>query len=630
MAQSEDQPQQGISNIPGKLNMAKLNKQQTLQNQIRRLTGWLEKQQKLHSQIVHMRLAAFLLAAVISGFVFFEWGAEVWFPVTVIVFAPFVGLAIWHRRVENSITRLSHYRAIKQAHLARLTLDWEQLPPPLPMPENLEHPFARDLDLIGTRSLHRLLDTAVTDEGSTRLRDWLLDTRPAPAAIAYRQALIAELAPLSRFRDRLALQGRLAKHTGRFSPHTILTWLEQTPPPSRYRRPLIVLTLLIAASYTLSLFAGITETFDFSLITWPLYLALYFLWGYRQIGRLFRDLLMLQDTLETTKVVFDCLEGAEYGRAPHVHTLLTPFHEAARPSGYLRRLRRLMVGVSLGNDSILGFVINLLLPWNMFFAYRLAIYREELAGKLPVWLDTWYELEALNGLANFAWLNTGQMSFPEIDTAVTPALSAQEIGHPLVTADKRIHNDFAISGPGTIFLITGSNMAGKSTFLRTIGVNLALAYAGGPVLATTMHTSLFRLFASIQVADSLTDGFSFFYAEVRRLQQLLNALPQDEARPLLFLIDEIFRGTNNRERLIGSRAYIRTLAEGSGLGLIATHDLELVHLGEENGRIHNFHFRDEVVDGRMIFDYKLHPGPCPTTNALKIMQLAGLPITNSP
>jgi DNA mismatch repair ATPase MutS len=169
-------------------------------------------------------------------------------------------------------------------------------------------------------------------------------------------------------------------------------------------------------------------------------------------------------------------------------------------------------------------------------------------------------------------------------------------------------------------------MAGKSSFLRTIGINLRLAYAGGAVVAESLQTSLFRLYTSIQIHDSLTDGFSFFYAEVRRLQALLVALQQEAERPLFFLIDEIFRGTNNRERLIGSQAYLRALIGGNGIGLIATHDLELVKLANELPGVQNYHFRDAVVNGRMIFDYKLHPGPSPTTNALKIMQLAGLPI----
>ncbi len=169
-------------------------------------------------------------------------------------------------------------------------------------------------------------------------------------------------------------------------------------------------------------------------------------------------------------------------------------------------------------------------------------------------------------------------------------------------------------------------MAGKSSFLRTIGVNICLALAGAPVLADSLSLVPFRTAASITVTDSLTDGFSFFYAEVRRLKALLEELERPHPYPLFFLIDEIFRGTNNRERLIGSRSYVKALLGSFAAGAIATHDLELVKLADENSDIRNAHFRDGVQGELMVFDYKLHTGPCPTTNALKIMQLAGLPV----
>lgn len=564
----------------------------------------------------------------VSGITFFQWGAMAWLPVTAVAFIPFFLLVIWHRRVDTAVTRLHLYHQIKQTHLARLALDWATLPAPLPVPERLEHPFAIDLDLVGGRSLHQLLDTAVSQQGSERLRDWLLETNPDPATIAQRQALVAELIPQVRFRDRLVLQAMLVSGDGRFSGQALTNWLAQTTPPTQYRRPLLVLSVLAVLNIVAGFVFPAIGLPDLSLITWPFYLGLYLLWGFRQTGALLRDTLTLQDTLETTQVVFGYLEKNHTSRTPNLQTLCAPFQVgAARPSTYIRRVSRLSAGVGAAQNPILGFILNVFVPWNLFFAYQIARCRQELAQRLPVWLDVWYELEALNSLATFAWLNPGAATFPTIVESGNH-FSAQQMGHPLVSPPTRVCNDLTISEPGTVYIITGSNMAGKSTFLRTIGVNLALAYAGGPVLAAEMQTSLFRLFASIRVSDSLTDGFSFFYAEVRRLQQLLAALPAEEARPLFFLIDEIFRGTNNRERLIGSRAYIRALAESRGLGLIATHDLELVHLAEENGRIHNYHFRDDVSDGRMVFDYTLHPGPCPTTNALKIMQLAGLPIIN--
>ena len=169
-------------------------------------------------------------------------------------------------------------------------------------------------------------------------------------------------------------------------------------------------------------------------------------------------------------------------------------------------------------------------------------------------------------------------------------------------------------------------MAGKSTLIRTVGINLSLAYAGAPVTADRLEVSLFRVFTCIKVTDSVQDGLSYFYAEVKRLRSMLSLIEEEGLR-VLFLIDEIYRGTNSRERHIGSRALIRRLSSDTGaVGIIATHDLELVTLAREIPGVANFHFRDEVQDGKMMFDYLLRPGPCPTTNALKLMQLEGLPV----
>jgi len=169
-------------------------------------------------------------------------------------------------------------------------------------------------------------------------------------------------------------------------------------------------------------------------------------------------------------------------------------------------------------------------------------------------------------------------------------------------------------------------MSGKSTFLRTLGTNLCLAYAGGPVNASSLQASLFKLYTCIKVSDSVTDGYSYFYAEVRRLKGLLTELERSSDFPLFFLIDEIFKGTNNRERQIGSRAYIQALVGQNCMGVISTHDLELVNLADTLPGIKNYHFKEDVIDGRMVFDYVLRPGPSPTTNALKIMQMEGLPV----
>ncbi|MGZ8375559.1 MAG: MutS-related protein, partial [Nitrospira sp.] len=209
-------------------------------------------------------------------------------------------------------------------------------------------------------------------------------------------------------------------------------------------------------------------------------------------------------------------------------------------------------------------------------------------------------------------------------------LHATQLGHPLLPTKSRIANDVDLTGLGSIHLITGSNMSGKSTFLRTIGINLCLAQAGGPVCAQSFTWTWSRLACCIRVDVSLDAGLSFFYAEVKRLKAILDATKELAAPPVLFLIDEIFKGTNNRERLIGSRAYITALSQGHGFGLVSTHDLELADLEQAVPGLINAHFQETVSAGALEFDYRIRPGPCPTTNALRIMELEGLPIPPAP
>jgi DNA mismatch repair ATPase MutS len=168
-------------------------------------------------------------------------------------------------------------------------------------------------------------------------------------------------------------------------------------------------------------------------------------------------------------------------------------------------------------------------------------------------------------------------------------------------------------------------MAGKSTFLRTAGINLALCFAGAPVNASSLTTIPFRIFSSINITDSLDNGISHFYAEVKRLRDLLDRLEDKNGTPLFFMVDEIYRGTNNRERLQGSKAFLQKVAGKNGVGLVSTHDLELAQLEDEISELSNWHFAETLDDGKMHFEYKLKPGPCPSTNALKIMEMEGLP-----
>lgn len=545
----------------------------------------------------------------------------------------FVVVTIYHSRVRESIGRNTLMLNIKQVQVARINLDWEHLPASDQSPPEPEHPFATDLDVTGERSLHRLLDSAVTKEGSRRLKSWLLNNRPDPLIIAQRQTLVRELEDLSIFRDKLQLNAAIAGRDSRrqksladqWDSKTLVAWIEQTVTKDSLRSTVLLLGILAAANITLIVLALL----DLVPHVWPIVFLIYagitIAKQARVIGS-WGDVQELEKALRRFRVVFQYLESRKFSTRPRLAQVCAPFLDPAkRPSTELGRVGRIAGALGLRTNAPVWFVLNVLMPWDFFFTYRLEQLKKEIAQLLPRWLDAWYELEALNSLANFAWLNPAYV-FPEL-VATSTRFEARGLGHPLIKPEFKICNDFELNKQRRIVILTGSNMAGKSTFLRTVGLNLCLAYTGAPVNAERLQVSLFRLFTCIKVSDSVQDGLSYFYAEVKRLKQLLSAAEREDDLPIMFLIDEIFRGTNNRERHIGSHAYIRALSRRqNALGLIATHDLELTKLADEIPGIANFHFREEVGEGKMVFDYQLHSGPCPTTNALKIMSIEGLPV----
>jgi hypothetical protein len=547
----------------------------------------------------------------------------------------FVLVAIYHSRARASAARNALMLNIKQVQVARINLDWERLPRSYQTAPEPDHPFETDLDITGERSLHRLLDSALTKEGSQRLKSWLLNPRPDPQIISQRQSLVRELSRLSLFRDGLHLQAAIAgRDSPAKAPHsrvdqwdssTLFAWLERRNPAESLRSTVTLLGILAALNISLVVLA-IAQIIPH---LWPIVFAIYVGVSIAKQGRTtsaWGEVQELEKALRRFRAVFQYLETRRYSRRPQLARVCAPFLDRRKqPSAELRRVERMAAALGLRTNGLLWFLVNAIVPWDFFFTYRLERLKNEISELMPQWLDAWYEVEALNSLANFAWLNP-HYTFPEM-VLETNVFDGRGLGHPLIKREYKICNNFELNEQHRIVILTGSNMAGKSTFLRTAGVNLCLAYAGAPVNAVRLRTSLFRLFTCIKISDSVQDGLSYFYAEVKRLKLLLSAAESEDELPVMFLIDEIFRGTNNRERHIGSHAFIRALASRrNALGLIATHDLELTKLAEEIPGIANFHFREEVGDGRMVFDYQLRPGPCPTTNALEIMRIEGLPL----
>jgi hypothetical protein len=563
--------------------------------------------------------AAFSLAGDIAG----------WVSIGLVV-ATFAIVADRHSRVERSIRRHRIWREIKQGHRARMQHDWANIPVPLPTVAEPDHPFELDLNISGGRSLLHLIDTAISVEGSRRLRAWLLESIPDPVAALNRQQRVRELTPLNTFRDRLTLNGRIVapKREERWEGERLMEWLRHESGHHAMRPALIILAILAIINVALiALYA-----LDLAPALWPYSFAIYaafYLFRRGDFAHLFEEAFELDLRLGQLRAILLYLEHFNCRNAPELERLCRIYRQGdARPSVLLRSVSRIASAASFQHNPLARLLLNAAMPWDLYFAFRLEQSKERLLSTLPHWLDTWYELEALCSLANFAHLNP-DYTFPEIiaPDSPQPLMNVVAVGHPLIPSSARITNDFRVEHTGDISIVTGSNMSGKSTFLRTLGVNLILANAGGSVCASVFRVAPMRLFTCINVSDSVNDGISYFYAEVRRLKSLLLALQLDHPFPLFFLIDEIFRGTNNRERLIGSRSFVRALAGGHGAGLISTHDLELVQIAEEVSGITNYHFREHVTDGRMVFDYLLRNGPSPTTNALEIMRMEGLPVS---
>lgn len=608
--------------------MKRNKRRQALQNQIERLRRRIHHLKKMSRIYSWIRLSLFLVGAIFTGAVF-TYGNTFWGSIVLsISIALFFFVVFFHRKLENGIEIHRLWISMKSDQLNRMDLNWDGLPVPAMPDQFVNHPLAIDLDLVGPHSLHHLIDSSITHEGSQLLAQWLSLAEPEIDLFKKRQHVVKDLMNLSHFRNHLGLKFKQVTQA-LLSGENILQWFKAELSVGRLKILLLVSALFISVNIGLFILNRLGLISAYWIATFCLY-AIFFLLNVDLTKDIFFIIEEMDDDLGKFRKITRFLERYTYSCHQYLAELCHPFcHAPVLPSIQLRRIKIVSAAIGLRMNPVMTVILNVLFPWDFFFAWLVIRYRNRVAQSLPVWLKTFNELEALISLAGFAYLHP-EYTFPEIDSNAKPLFHALNLGHPLIPHERKICNDFDIKELGEIDLITGSNMSGKSTFIKTVGINLCLAYAGAPVNATHFCSVPFRLHTCIRIKDSITDGLSYFYAEVKCLKHLLERLKSPGEFPLLFLIDEIFRGTNNRERLIGSRSYLKGLMGAHGVGLLATHDLELTSLADHHPGIRNLHFRDHVCEGELIFDYKIRTGCSPTTNALKIMRMEGLPVeTNS-
>lgn len=603
--------------------------EELLKRHIQRITQRIKKLEATSSTLSKWRLITFF-AAVLLIFARPYANKIVVDIVFLAIAGAFIALAIYHVKIENLIKKFGFLKEIKEEHLARKNLDWQAIEEPKYIPQIKDHPFAYDLYCIGDKSLHKLLDTTIYKDSSELLTNWLLETKPNGAQIVKQTHLIKELSNKMIFRDKLRVASKFVQSKKKNEDKSfkqLIKWLK-TPTQKNYKTPLFILSFLAVSNITLGVLflVGMVSPIFFviSLLT--------YLFTYKansdKIDGLFDAASYAEDLFTTLHPILKVVEDFKFRENSAMTEFVSAFQNAdVKPSVYAKKVGKIAGKASLQANQILWPLVNILIPWDLYYAMRFENLKTEIAPKFELWLNKIVELEALCSLANFAGLNP-DYSFPEFmpQSEQNELFYAEDMGHPLIKDDKKITNNFKVDVAHNLFLITGSNMAGKSTFLRTVGINLVLAFVGAPVNATKMKTSLFRIYTGINITDSLGDGLSHFYAEVKRLKSLLNALKTEDEQPLFYFVDEIYKGTNNRERLIGSSAFLKEVAKYKGVGLVTTHDLELAEMEKDIKNLSNWHFTEEVQGNRLDFDYKIKRGASPSTNALKIMANEGLPV----
>lgn len=596
---------------------------------IARIDRKIELYTKLSSKISGARLTIFMLTLLFAFLASGRLHDLVYSVILIGAVIAFLNLMGRHKKVEQFIEKLGFLKQIKKEQIARLELNWDGIPFRNINRDNfLNHPYAQDLNIIGKRSLFQLMDTSIYEGSSNVLSGWLLNQSKDVESINKRQQLIQELAPLQLFRDKLRVEALFTKSkTGRYewSMEQMLDWL-RLPKKTGFILPLVIMFILSVSNVTLGILAMIGKLSSvYVVISFVSYLSALKFTGDKVKG-LFDAAFQMEKLLGSFSNILSHVERFKASDDKEISQFLNVYQkEDEKPSVILKKVRRFAIAASVQKNQVLGPLMNLVIPWDLYFSMRLENLKEELEPKITKWLDKFYELEALNSMANFAFLNDGY-SFPTFIKDTDALFTAEDLGHPLIPENQKVANDFEVYPGKDLFLITGSNMAGKSTFLRTVGINLVLAYSGAPTNAKSLNTGLYRIFTSINVNDSLGDGLSHFYAEVKRLRELLDKLNKDEDQPLFFFVDEIYKGTNNKERYAGSAAFLREVAGKNGIGMVSTHDLELADLESEIEALSNWHFVESIADGKMSFEYKLKSGPCPSTNALEIMRIEGLPV----
>ena len=577
------------------------------------------------SLVSRLRLVSFL-----GGVALAWWGAshggDLRVPALSTAAAAFAGfgiLVVRHARIIDDVERAESAMALNEQGIARIARHWNALPEVTP-PADLDfdrHPYARDLDLFGHASLTKWIGHAATRDGGRRLWEWLL--APAPVeTIRDRQTAVEELAHAREWREQLDVEGVRVSVTAE-ELRRLLDWAEGTERGVPRVMQAVAIALPIAIGVLGVLFFSDVTDAAWWLIPMVLGIVLSFAYAAR-IYSVFDRVTVGQRVLDGYARMLSLACDAAWQSAPLAELKGRMCIGGAAPA-LVARLARLAGWSELRTGAaLLHFPVQALTMWDFHVYFAMERWRSRSGRHVRGWIEALGSMDALAALARVR-ADEPDWTWPRVEREPS-ALTASSLGHPLIASDRRVSNDVQVGPAGTILLITGSNMSGKSTLLRAVGLNSVLAQAGAPVAATAFVMPPSDVHTSIRVQDSLELGLSYFMAALARLKQIVDAAEhQDHSRVLLYLLDEVLQGTNSVERDLAVRAVVRHLLDARAIGAMTTHDLALA--GEEPlaSAASLAHFTEQVhADGTMTFDYRLRPGLATSTNALRLMQLIGI------
>ena len=469
--------------------------------------------------------------------------------------------------------------------------------------KNDQHDFCNDLDVFGEESVFQKINRTALDEGGKRLADQLksndIDDIPS------KQKTIKELANQIDFRQAFTAEASLVK--SEVSNQALVDWLKNHKPFSPKIAPyLSIIFSVLSGAFISLLFLGFLE---FKHILLWLLIGVGITGIYiKKINRLLQFINQTEGVFQQYKALIGLIENADFKseKLQHIQSDFKSNDQVA--SQLIHRLTRLIDSLEQRNNLLMGIFLNGFLLWDIRLCFNIEKWISQHGSKVDKWLDYINEIEALNSLANFAY-NHDDYVYPKLSDQ--HQLKVRNLIHPSLDQQKAVGNSLTISSDDFL-IITGANMAGKSTFLRSIGTLIIMANCGLPVAADQCEYQPIKLISSMRTADSLAGEASYFYAELARLKKIIDTIEQE---PHFIILDEILKGTNSEDKAKGSQKFVERLIKTQSAGLIATHDLSLCQVADEHEKVSNFHFDAQIIKDELYFDYRLKEGVCENMNA---------------